>query len=193
MGDHLDLYKQPDFYRFNEDSTKLVEHVIERVRGEYLDHVLDLGSGCGILGIELSRFNHIKELDFVELQPQFIVYLEQNVRAYKVANSTIYKTSFSNFKIEKKYDLIISNPPYYNMNSFRTSPDPNRAICRHFLVDDIHIWFNVIRTYLAPKGKAYFVLDEEALKEIQFLESEKIFKIGQLSNSVFIEYLRLQR
>ena len=68
-------YKQPSFYHFNEDSILLVKEALKLEEG--IESVLDLCAGCGVIGVEYAISNSkIKRLSFVELQKQFIKYIE---------------------------------------------------------------------------------------------------------------------
>ena len=65
---HLD-YKQPDFYHFSEDSTRLVAIATEHVPNAH--RTLDLCAGSGIIGIEYALRNTVSEIHFSELQKEF--------------------------------------------------------------------------------------------------------------------------
>jgi tRNA1(Val) A37 N6-methylase TrmN6 len=49
-----DDYSQPDYYRFNSDSITLVNYLLKSMGPT--ESILDLGAGCGIIGIELARY-----------------------------------------------------------------------------------------------------------------------------------------
>ena len=86
-------YAQPDFYHFAEDSLFLVQIVAASCGGGEPLTVLDLGAGCGILGIELSRKIAMRQLFFCEKQNEFIPYLEQNISQFVDALDKIFYQS----------------------------------------------------------------------------------------------------
>lgn len=68
-------YSQPDFYRFNEDSTKLVAFIQNHLK-KTPQSIIDLGAGCGVIGIELKKLYHEAYLTLVEGQSEFLPYLK---------------------------------------------------------------------------------------------------------------------
>jgi tRNA1Val (adenine37-N6)-methyltransferase len=164
-------YHQPDFYRFNEDSISLVKWIIGK---EYRpQRILDLGAGCGVMGIELAQALNPELLTLVELQTDFITYLEKNCQLF-VPSSTKYSVhinSFSDFSSLCKFDLIVCNPPYYLPERGEVSKDANRAIARTFLRDSWPVLLQTISDSLTDNGKAFIVLknDKFLLLEISKL------------------------
>jgi tRNA1(Val) A37 N6-methylase TrmN6 len=136
-------YSQPDFYRFNEDSTLLAKEVASFLVLDSKRHnikVLDLCAGCGIVGLELiDNCDHEIILDFLELQRDFEGHLRDNIKNFnefiKSFDHTVYMNSFLSLKsieFRKKYDVIISNPPYFLEGKGRPSPNMKKNICRFF-------------------------------------------------------------
>ena len=124
-------YSQPDFYHFNEDSILLVKETISFFK-PFLSfkNVLDLCAGCGVVGIELSLSIKSDSLDFIELQEDFVVHLKENILNYNISNTNIYNLDFLNCNVDKKYDLILMNPPYFDSEANRLGPNPNKNKCR---------------------------------------------------------------
>src|SRR5258708_4421753 len=106
-------YSQPEFYKFNEDSIKLVRRVTEKVKAA--EHILDLGAGSGIIGIELANYFHPESLTLVEVQKDYLPHLELNLK-FQLKSKTdffVELSSFGHWSPQKKYDLIVCNPPYF--------------------------------------------------------------------------------
>src|SRR4051812_43029170 len=106
-------YSQPDFYRFNEDSLKLVNWILEKKLNAKA--ILDLGAGCGIIGIELANRMHADSLTMVELQADYKAHLEKNIDLIldKKIIPHISIQSFKKWTPNQLYDLIVCNPPYF--------------------------------------------------------------------------------
>ena len=164
-------YHQPDFYRFNEDSLRLVKWIIEKKINP--QRILDLGAGCGVIGIELARTLNPEILTFVEVQTVFFNYLERNCQILLPSSvqHSVFINSFSDFSPPHKFDLIVCNPPYYLPGRGELSKDPNRAIARTFLRDSWSILLQTIAESLADNGKAFLVFknDKSLLLEISKL------------------------
>jgi 16S rRNA (guanine966-N2)-methyltransferase len=74
--------------------------------------VLDAFAGSGALGIEaLSR--GAEHVDFVEISPEHIVSLRQNLEAAQRERYSIYKGDvFKKMAELGKYDIVLVDPPY---------------------------------------------------------------------------------
>ncbi len=154
-------YLQPDFYRFNEDSLRLVREITEKI--QHVDSLLDMGAGSGVIGLELARKLSPSVVDFVELQKEWEVFLSQNIKDFLPGDvhSEIFWESFSAFRPVRKYDLITCNPPYYLPGKGIQSPDPVRARCRSFLEDNWESLFSKCLEALSENGQAWFVAPSE--------------------------------
>lgn len=93
--------------------------------------VLDIGTGTGLIALMLAqRSNAI--IDAVEIDTNACMQAQENVNQSAWADRiNIIHQSFQDFlkETETKYDLIVSNPPYFQ-NSL-TAPRENRAKARH--------------------------------------------------------------
>jgi tRNA1Val (adenine37-N6)-methyltransferase len=162
-------YVQPDFYRLNEDSLILVNWVSSQVK--LANSLLDLGAGCGVIGIELAQKYSLDFLDFVEVQNDFIPYIEKNVDAFLQGQRgvSIHHTSFAEWNPSKKYDLIVSNPPYYLPGHGQRNSDSRKELARSFIKDGWKILLEKIKLSLDSEGSAFLVIKSDArvLEEIQ--------------------------
>lgn len=185
-------YRQPDFYRFNQDSLKLVKWVLEQVKES--KRILDLGAGSGVIGIELARLLCAENLDLVEVQSEYLPFLQQNIREQLPASTQaeIYLSSFGEWQPHKKYDVIVCNPPYFLPKHGEPSRDLKRNIARSFVIDDWAVLLNKILASLSLEGKAFLVIRDDAL----VLEEIKKFSSLHLKNNkegklLFLELSRL--
>ena len=158
MNEH---YFQPEFYRFNEDSFKLIKWL--KNIAPRPEQILDLGAGSGIIGIELAKILGPKELVLVELQDEFLPCLKSNCQTFlpvSVAHSIIIK-SFLDFETTQTFDLIVCNPPYYLPGKGELPKNPQRAMARSFLIDSWPVLLMKISKLLSIHGKAYIVLKND--------------------------------
>lgn len=159
-------YKQPDEYHFSLDSIHFAEFVAKDFHSQHLNsiRVLDLCAGCGVIGFQLSWFlRELRQIDFVEIQEHYVKSFKENVSivnrpelqlTWHLLNyDELCKKSW-----EKKYDLIVSNPPYFQAGHGMLSPSPFKNRCRFFLDSSFTNFIKALYNTLAPQGKAYFLL-----------------------------------
>jgi tRNA1(Val) A37 N6-methylase TrmN6 len=190
-------YSQPDFYRFNEDSTALINWVLGS--GLTPSSVLDLGAGSGILGIEVARILKPQTLTLVEVQDEFQPFLKINTDRFLPSTVTpvIVIKKFSEYSSADKFDLIVCNPPYYLPGKGEVSTNPNRAVARSFMVDSWPVLLAKISEFLASEGKAFIVLknDESLLKMItqEIKDLNLGIKKNELHTVMIVELFRLNK
>jgi tRNA1Val (adenine37-N6)-methyltransferase len=185
-------YRQPEFYRFNEDSLKLVSFVVSQ--NFAVPSLLDLGAGCGIIGIELSLRIPVRELTLVEIQADFIPFIDSNLKLFS-RSANIHHLSFSQFHSETRFDLIVCNPPYYLAGAGQSSTDERRGICRSFVKDSWKDLLSCIDRSLANQGQGYLVIKNrsEILTEIRTnLPSTLVLKLHEAGDDLlFLSLTRL--
>lgn len=154
-------YRQPAFYRFSSDSLELVKWVFSEE--SQVSTLLDLGAGCGIMGIELAQKLRPTRLNLLEVQKEFLPYLQENAQRFLPPEVQIKIThsSFGEWQPRESYDVIVCNPPYYLPGHGRTSPSWERNICRSFCLDGWEILMQTFKKALSPQGRIYLVLGED--------------------------------
>lgn len=165
-------YKQPNEYHFSLDSIYFAEYVAKQVEHrENLEHIhmLDLCAGCGVLGLEISWFlKKLKKIDFIEIQEIYTSYFQQNVEIVNRPELEL-KWHLINYAgllskpWKNKYDLIISNPPYFQLGHGILSPSTFKNRCRFFIDDSFENFIFAITNALTPGGEAYFL--QRSLKQ----------------------------
>ena len=95
------------------------------------EYVLDTGTGTGFIALMIAQRSSA-HVDAVEIDESACKDAAINVEQSKWKNRIrVIHTSFQNFSAEtdKKYDLIVSNPPYFT-NSLK-SGDSGKNLARH--------------------------------------------------------------
>ena len=186
-------YQQPNFYRFNQDSLLLVKWILKR--GKKPQHILDLGAGCGVVGIELANALAPETLTLLELQQDYLPYLENNLLNMKQGEfaASILMTSFGEWKPKMAYDLVVANPPYYLPGHGEASQDLRKGMARSFLVDDWSVLLLKIREALTADGTAYLVIknDKTILEHVRKSISGLKLQEHQMDGVVILELARL--
>jgi tRNA1(Val) A37 N6-methylase TrmN6 len=183
-------YKQPDFYHFTQDSIDLVKHALEF--SEDIDNlnIIDIGCGCGIVGLEFLKHYHGQaQLDLVEIQPEFYKVIEENINASEKSEQIqLIKESFVGYNPGKKYDLVVSNPPYYVTGTAKQTKSDLKKGCHFFTKEESLLFIEKIKELLADGGVGYFLgrrdqifiqnfIKEGLIIESKRLERSSIFKL----------------
>jgi tRNA1Val (adenine37-N6)-methyltransferase len=93
---------------------------------------LDIGTGTGILSLMLAQRNNEFIIDAIEIDEQAFEQARNNFTSSKFTHQIqAHCCALQNFVSVKKYDLIISNPPYFiGKNNFSIA-NIQRAKARH--------------------------------------------------------------
>ena len=149
-------YQQPDFYKFSEDSIYLSKHAIGKVKGNI--NILDVGSGCGVIGLEIIQGSSFSpHVDFLEIQSEFRPYFEANKKYLNATHANFILGDYSKIMLKKKYDLIISNPPYFPTGENRLGDCHKKNTCRFFLNGDLDNLLSFFKKHLSKDGVGLFL------------------------------------
>jgi tRNA1Val (adenine37-N6)-methyltransferase len=123
--------------------------------------ILDIGTGTGLLCLMMTqRFPHAI-IDAVEIDAS--AYEEAKLNAEQSPwndRITIHHQSFQDFEnaAAKKYDLIISNPPYYKASGNIKIADVSRSNARHDGELPFEALLKGCSSLLQNEGSCWFVL-----------------------------------
>ena len=150
----MTLYQPESGYCYNSDSVLLYDFISSfKPRGR----VLDVGAGCGIVGLLVARDNLHVELEAVEKQDVFVEYATHNARVNNIKYK-LYKEDFLALHVEEKYDYIISNPPFYPDGAVK-SDDEMLKIARYNSSLPMASFFKKVSQLLKPKSHFIFCYD----------------------------------
>jgi tRNA1Val (adenine37-N6)-methyltransferase len=131
------------------------------------DVVLDIGTGCGLLPLMLAQ-KGIAQVDAVDIDKASIEEVTINFKVSQWRDQlNAYCANIVDFQTDKRYDLIVSNPPFFNRYSKCDSERKSRA--RH---NDVTLSYEslcaVVDRLLKPDGRFALVLPVTA--SIEFLK-----------------------
>ena len=82
------------------------------------DVVLDIGTGCGLLPLMLAQ-KGVGQVDAVDIDAASIEEASVNFQASQWRDQLkAYCTDIVDFQTEKRYDLIVSNPPFFRLKKY---------------------------------------------------------------------------
>ena len=154
------LYQEESGYLFNSDSHFLYDFITKfNPKGE----LLDIGCGCGILGLLTARDFPIS-LTGIDKQKHNIFISDKNAKVNSLY-STLIEDDFLTHDFDREFDFIISNPPYYHDG---VSKSENEAI--HVSRYNTHLpikdFIQKSRKLLKNRGHFIFCYDASSLQDL---------------------------
>ncbi len=132
--------------------------------GNQTGSILDIGTGTGLIALMLAQRSTAEVIDAVELDPDAYEQAVHNFEASSWGDRLFcYHAGFQEFaeEMEEAYDLIVSNPPYYEPQAAAGSgdrlSDPSRRLARYSDALDMQDVFAGIQGLLAPEGRIALV------------------------------------
>ena len=154
-------YSQPDAYHFCQDSILAPRAIVRDLEGFKVDTALDVCAGCGVMGLEvLTAIRSPVRFDFLEIQDEFEAHFRRNLEITGLEGTWIAQ-NYSVLEMaewSERYDLIVSNPPYFLENESSLSPSPLNNRARFFLDSDLRTLLRGVRNALRPNGRAYILM-----------------------------------
>jgi release factor glutamine methyltransferase len=155
------------------ETEELVDWIIKSERNKI--SILDIGTGTGCISVSLANHNSF-EVDALDVSSSSLVLAKQNAKINKVDVNFIEADIFE-YKSNKKYDLIVSNPPYVRnlekkkMQNNVLNFEPELAL---FVEDDDPLVFyrailKFAHNNLVEIGKIYFDINEYLYSEMKAL------------------------
>jgi tRNA1(Val) A37 N6-methylase TrmN6 len=119
--------------------------------------VLDVGAGCGIVGLLVARDNLKVELEAVEKQAAFVHFATTNARVNKIEYK-MHVGDFLELDESVKYDYILSNPPFYH-DGVTKSEDEMLLHARYNSSLPLGEFFKKVSRVLKPHSHFIFCYD----------------------------------
>ena len=126
--------------------------------------VLDVGAGCGILGFLLKRDFESINLSLLEIQERNLEILRLNSLQNDLP-AEILHADFAEFKSEKRFDFIVSNPPFYR-ERISLSKEPHMALSKSTASLRLRDFVRSANAHLKPGGTLIFCYEAGKLAKI---------------------------
>jgi len=176
----LVLYQPTNGYCYNSDTHFLYYFIIENlkkyknIKGE----LLDIGSGSGILGLLVSKDFEKLKLNQCEIQKMFQFFSTKNSETNKI-DSKLYEGSFGNIEFDKRFDICVSNPPFYHTDVIK-SDNESLKIARYNDSLPLEEFIKKTASILNSEGKFFFCYDVKQINQILLLLNKYKFNLESL-------------
>lgn len=171
MGNSYFRFKQ---FQVNQEKSGMKVCTDSCIFGAYIDpgkaqNIMDIGSGTGLLSLMLAQ-KSTAVIEAVEIETDAAKQSEENFKNSKWNDRLyVFNSSIQNFSAgaTKKYDLIISNPPFFTNHLLSPNPKLNKAI--HNTSLSFKELSECVASLLSQDGKFYVLLpayEASVLEEI---------------------------
>ena len=135
-------------------------------------YILDVGTGSGLIALMVAQRNSSAEIDAIEIDKMACEQARENVQSSPFNKQiSVIHSDFNDFipTSGKKYDHIVSNPPYF-INAL-SCPDAQRNTARHANSLLLPSFLEKCRYLLADNGRISIVLPYD--QKAYFLDAIK--------------------
>lgn len=143
--------------------------------------ILDVGTGCGLIALMIAQRNNIAEIIGIDIDKDSVEEAKENVALSPWSDRIrIIEITFHDFinretERNKKYDLIISNPPFFN--SGIANPVTARETARHQASLSPLTLIKEGKKILSSKGRISLIAPADTLEKIKKVSEEERLQI----------------
>lgn len=144
--------------------------------------ILDMGAGTGVIALMLAQRFPDAVIDALEINEEAAVCASKNFSESSFAERlTLYALGFQDFEPAVKYDLIVSNPPFF-IDSLK-SPDGAKTTARHAQKDFFELLFTKLYHWLTDTGSFQLIVP---LSIQEFAKDNGLFDNWSIQNEIHI-------
>ena len=139
---------------------------------ENANNILDIGTGTGVIAIMCAQKNPSAKIEALEIDEGAMIDAQFNINQLDDSwkrRILLHNKSVQDFKIDTKYDVIVSNPPFFEKSQLNM--DDAKIKARH--TESLHYSeiLSFAQLYLSEKGSVSLILPYE--NGINAIESVK--------------------
>jgi tRNA1(Val) A37 N6-methylase TrmN6 len=157
----MTLYQPENGYCYNSDTLFLYDFISKfSIKGD----VLEVGGGCGVMGLLLKRDFPKINLTFIEKQKVMYDFIHKNILENS-SNAEVIHNNFLEYEFDKRYDFVVSNPPFYPSHN-KKSENEIKSIARYDENLPKKEFFEKVNKVLKEQGQFIFCYDASRLDDI---------------------------
>tara|TARA_B110000091_G_scaffold41044_1_gene44428 strand:- start:242 stop:1099 length:858 start_codon:yes stop_codon:yes gene_type:complete len=175
------------------ETEELVEWILETAATTAPLQIIDIGTGTGCIPIALAKHLPNASLFAIDVSKEALRIAKQNATLNKVILHFTEKNILETTVLPKKFDIIVSNPPYVrelekvDIKNNVLENEPHLAL---FVDDDKPLLFydkiaDLAKEYLTKNGLLYFEINQYLGTETVAMLHEKGFKNIELKKDIF--------
>jgi tRNA1Val (adenine37-N6)-methyltransferase len=159
---------------------------------ENLFYVLDIGTGTGLIAMIIAQRYDNAKIDALDIDKNACEQAIENVEKspFKDRITVIHKP-FMHYSTTTKYELIISNPPFFK-DSLKC-PDGKRNMARHNDSLPLKQLIEHAMTMLSENGRIALILPTQLSEELDFIIATHRLFIVRRTDIIPVEGLQPKR
>ncbi len=133
--------------------------------------ILDVGTGCGVIALMLAQRTESALITGIEIDSEAADEARQNFAASGWGHRLLIQNiDYKEFINDDKYDLIVSNPPFFSQGIL--PKDNERMIARHSTELSFTHLISKSSELMAGTGLLAFIAPADAEREIKYLANQ---------------------
>lgn len=175
------------------ETEELVEWILSGFPPSGARGILDIGTGTGCIAISLAKNLSNAKVSALDISEEALKIAQENAEMNKVKIDFFQKDILAAETLPKKYDVIVSNPPYVRelekkqMQQNVLKHEPESAL--YVSNEDPLLFYRAIsrlaKKHLNPEGKLFFEINEYLADELTALLEGEGFKNIQVKKDIF--------
>jgi len=151
------IFQKKQGFRFSVDAPLLADFA----RTRKSDDILDVGAGSGIISLLLS-FKPFHRITALEIQKGLAALARRNIALNGLGERIeVVRADFRDYGPGRKFDLVVSNPPYIRKGTGYLSQVTEKAVAKHEIHGDIEDLMRKTAVWLKKDGRACFIYPEK--------------------------------
>jgi tRNA1Val (adenine37-N6)-methyltransferase len=172
LGGILRIFQKKKGYRFSIDAL-LLAHFVRLKKG---DHIVELGTGSGIIAIIMSQRRECGKIIGVDIQAELVEMANRSLDINALSGRVDIRWGDVR-RIEQgfnpqSFDVVIFNPPYRKLKSGRINPNNEKSVARHEIEGTMYDFLKASGYVLKKSGRVYIIY--HATRIVELLSSMRI-------------------
>lgn len=170
------------------DTEILVEKSIETIKKNNYKNITDVCCGSGIIGISIASFIDNVNIDCFDIEDIPLEVSKENIKLNNLEEKVkVFKSNLLEdaIKSSKKYDMIVSNPPYIKKREIKNLMEDVKNYEPHIALDGgedgLYFYKEILKqskSLLNPGGAIAFEIGYDQKEEVScILESNEFINI----------------
>ena len=115
----INLYVDNNVLIPRPETEELVEYLVKKYSKDSNLEILDIGTGSGCIALSLANYFQNSKIYGIDKEIGALKVASKNKEMLNIENASFYKKDIINDRIDKQFDIIVSNPPYVSLDEYK--------------------------------------------------------------------------